>query len=101
MPCKIKGLKKGIGCLPFEKNFGLKISEVESFQRMTQSKALSCLKLAKYIHAEVRVQKTKELRAKSNGKIINVIVEITKMSNKGKVKRLTRCYHHQGQSADK
>lgn len=53
-----------MGCLPFEKNFGLKISEVESFQRMTQSKALSCLKLAKYIHAEVRVQKTKELRAK-------------------------------------
>lgn len=58
----------------------------------------SCLHLVKSIDAKVRVSKIKELRAKIH-KVINIIVEITKMNSKGKVKMIARCYYHQGRSA--
>lgn len=43
--------------------------------------------------------KIKKLRAKMHG-VINIIVEITKMNSKRKVKTIARCYYHQGRSAD-
>lgn len=31
---------------------------------------------------------------------MDIIVEITKINSKGKVKRIARCYYHQGRSAE-